>query len=151
MMPVPLIIGVGNPARGDDGVGPAVAACVEQDARLGGAVVRTAMQLAPELAADVAAASVVVIVDARVGVEAGAVDWAEVEHRSLGGGPGPFSHHLDPAGLCHLAGVAFGRVPPAFVVGVGAAGFDAGAPLSGPALAAVPHAVDRVIGLATAI
>ncbi|HVL05922.1 MAG TPA: hydrogenase maturation protease [Acidimicrobiales bacterium] len=151
MTPGPLVLGVGNPERGDDGIGPAVAARVEQDGRLAGATVRSAMQLTPELAVDVAAASVVVIVDARVGVAAGAVDWAEVEHRSLGGGPGPFSHHLDPAGLCHLAGVAFGRVPPAFVVGIGAAGFDAGAPLSGPALAAVPHAVERVIGLATGI
>jgi hypothetical protein len=45
--------------------------------------------------------------------------------------------------------VAFGTVPPTFVVGVGAAGFEAGAPLSGPALAAVPRAMEVVMALAT--
>lgn len=149
MTPRPLVIGVGNPDRGDDGVGPAVAAGVEGDERLAGAAVRSAMQLTPEMAEEVAAASVVVIVDARVGVAAGEVDWAAVEHRSLGTSAGPLTHHLDPAGLCHLAGVAFGRVPPAFVVGVGAAGFDAGAPLSEPAVAAVPRAMEVVVALAT--
>ena len=144
-----LVIGVGNPARGDDGVGPAVAARVEADARLAGADVRRAVQLTPELAAEVAAASVVVIVDARAGAVAGEVGWAAVEVGSPGGTPGPFSHHLDPSGLCHLAGLAFGRVPPAFVVGVGASGFDAGAPLSGPARAAIPRAAEVVIALAT--
>lgn len=143
-----LVIGVGNPARGDDGVGPAVAACVEADPRVAGTVVRSVTQLTPELAADVSEASVVVIADARVGAAAGEVDWGPVE-ASEPGVPGPFSHHLTPAALCQLAGVAFGRVPPAFVVGVGAGGFDAGAPLSGPALAAVPHALDVVVALVT--
>ena len=144
-----LVIGVGNPARGDDGVGPAVAAHVEQDPRGAAAVVRSVMQLTPELAAEVAEASVVVIADARVGVAAGEVDWAPVGVWESGAS-GPFSHHLTPAALCHLAGVAFGRVPPAFVVGVGAAAFEAGAPLSGPALAAVPRAAEMVIALASA-
>lgn len=142
----PLVIGVGNPARGDDGVGPAVAARVEQDPRAAGAVVRSVTQLTPELAADVAEASVVVIADARVGAAVGEVDWGPVG-ASESGVSGPFSHHLTPAALCHLAGVAFGRTPPAFVVGVGAGGFDAGAPLSGAALAAVPRAVEVVVAL----
>ena len=146
----PLVIGVGNPDRGDDGVGPAVAARAGSDARLAGVVVRTAMQLTPELATDVAAASVVVIVDARAGATAGEVSWEPVEHRSPGAGAAaPFSHHLTPAALCHLAGVAYGRVPPAYVVGVGASHFDAGAPLSGPALAAVAGAAEHVVALAT--
>lgn len=142
----PLVIGVGNPDRGDDGVGPAVAAGLEQDPRAAGAVVRRVVQLTPELAADVAEASVVVIADARIGAGAGKVDWEPVA-ASEAGAAGPFSHHLTPAALCHLAGVAFGRVPPAFVVGVGAAGFDAGAPLSGPARAAVPRALEVVLAL----
>ena len=141
-----LVIGVGNPARGDDGVGPAVAEVVGRDPRAAGAVVRSVMQLTPELAADVAEASVVVIADARVGAGAGEVDWGPVG-ASESGVSGPFSHHLTPAALCHLAGVTFGRVPPAFVVGVGAGAFDAGAPLSGPARAAVPRALEVVLAL----
>ena len=141
-----LVIGVGNPARGDDGVGPAIAARVGRDERLPGAVVRSVMQLTPELAADVAEASVVVIADARAGAAAGEVGWAPVG-AAAPGAEGLFSHHLTPAALCHLAGLAYGRVPPAFVVGVGAAGFDAGAPLSAPARAAVPRAVEVVVAL----
>lgn len=143
-----MVIGVGNPARGDDGVGPAVAARVEEDPRAAGALVRSVMQLTPELAAEVSEASVVVIADARVGTAAGEVDWGPVG-ASESGVSGPFSHHLTPAALCHMAGVAFGRTPPAYVVGVGAAGFDAGAPLSGPALAALPHALEVVVALLT--
>lgn len=142
----PLVIGVGNPERGDDGVGPAIAACVGRDERLPGAVVRSVMQLTPELAADVAEASVVVIADARAGAGAGEVGWEPVG-ASEPGVSGPFSHHLTPAALCDLAGKAYGRVPPAFVVGVGAAGFDAGAPLSAPARAAVPRALEVVVAL----
>ena len=144
----PLFIGVGNPERGDDGVGPAVAALVGLDPRAAGAVVRSVTQLTPELAAAVAGASVVVIADARVGAGAGEVDWAPVG-ASESGVSGPFSHQLTPAVLCHLAGVAFGRVPPAFVVGVGAGSFDAGAPLSASAQAAVPRALEVVVALLT--
>lgn len=143
----PLVLGVGNPARGDDGVGPAVAEAVKLDPRLAGATVRSVLQLTPELAADVAEASIVVVVDARAGLPPGRIEWAAVEPRP---GPPVFSHHVPPAALVALAEAVYGQAPPVFLVGVGAAGFDAGAPLSGAVAAAVAGAVEVVTELVRA-
>lgn len=139
-----LVIGVGNPHRGDDGAGPAVADLAAADPRLAGATVRSAVQLTPELAADVAAASLVVVVDARFGAEPGAVDVTRtepVERRAA------LTHHLDAGALAGLAALAYGRVPPVFVVGIGAGGFAAGTALSPEVEAALPLALDAVAAL----
>lgn len=60
-----LVIGFGNPGRGDDGLGPALAEAIRARA-LPGVQVRVDYQLAVEHAADVAAADVVYFVDATV-------------------------------------------------------------------------------------
>lgn len=139
-----LVVGVGNPARGDDGVGAAVAEAVGRDPRFAGATVRSVLQLTPELAADVAEASIVVVVDARAGRPPGGVEWAAVEPRP---GAPVFSHHVPVAALVALAQAVYGQAPPVYLVGVGAAGFGAGAPLSGPVAAAVPRAVEAITEL----
>lgn len=148
----PLVVAVGNPDRGDDGVGAAVVAAVVEralaDGRLPGFEVRSVLQLTPELAADVAAASVVVVVDARVGALPGRVGWAPVEPDGAGGTGGALSHHLAPGALVGLAALAYGRVPPAFAVTVGAASFEAGTGLSPAVEAAVEPAVEMVVALA---
>ena len=50
-----LIIGYGNPLRGDDGVGQAVARAFEAEAAIEGAEVVSCRQLTPELAESFAA------------------------------------------------------------------------------------------------
>ena len=156
MSGVPLVVGVGNPLRGDDGAGPAAAERAARDPRLAGARFRTVVQLTPELAADVAGASVVVIVDARAGAPAGTVDCSPVDPPpeavpGRGGTRASLSHHLDPAALAGLAGLAYSRIPPVFIVGIGAGRFDAGAPLSPAVAAALPEAVDVVAALVAAL
>lgn len=136
-----LVFGVGNPARGDDGVGRAVAELAAADPRFAAAVVRGVTQLTPELAVEIVQASVVVVVDARAGDPPGQVSWAVAEPPARTAAP-VFSHHLTAAALAALCAFAYGRAPPVVVVGVGAAAFDAGAPLSDPVAAAVPRAVD---------
>ena len=143
----PLVVGVGNPDRGDDGVGWAVAERAGADLRLAGAQVRRVVQLAPELAADLAGASVVVIADARAGAPPGRVEWSAVDAGEAPVRPGPLSHHLDPPALVRLAALAYGAVPAVFVVGVGAAGFASGAPLSPAVSAAVDEAAGLVVWL----
>ena len=59
-----LVIGYGNPLRGDDGAGWKAAELLAEDPRLAGAVVLARHQLTPELADDVSRASLVVLVDA---------------------------------------------------------------------------------------
>ena len=143
----PLVVAVGNPLRGDDGVGAAVVERARADGLLDGAVVRSVIQLTPELAADVADAAVVVIVDARVGGPAGRAEWAEVLAAPGGGARPALSHHLSPAALLGLAAFAYGRVPPAFTLTVGGSCFEPGAGLS-PGVAA---AVDAAAGVLAAL
>jgi hydrogenase maturation protease len=62
--------------------------------------------------------------------------------------PGPAgTHGFGLAGAIELAR-ALDRLPPRFVVvGIEAQGFDHGAPLSAPVLAAIPRATDAVLGI----
>jgi hydrogenase maturation protease len=64
-----LVVGYGNSLRGDDGVGWHAAGRLAADPRLAGARVLARHQLTPELAVDVAQASLVVLVDAVAGAE----------------------------------------------------------------------------------
>ena len=54
-----LVIGYGNPLRGDDGFGCSAAGLLAADPRLDGATVLGRHQLTPELATDIAGASLV--------------------------------------------------------------------------------------------
>lgn len=153
-----LVIGYGNPLRCDDGVGPAVAARVAADPRMHGAAVLAEHQLAPELAADMAQADRVILIDAADGVPAG-----EVGVRVLGQGPmeepastpgdvdaggPPLTHHVSPASLAGLARELYGASPALVVVSVGAASFEMGEGLTPSVDAAVPAAVEAVIAAA---
>ena len=139
----PLVVAVGNPLRGDDGVGAAVVERARADGLLDRAVVHSVIQLTPELAADVADATLVVIVDARAGGPGGRVEWSEVQAAPGGRARPALSHHLSPAALLGLTAFAYGRVPPAFTLTVGGSCFDPGAGLS-PGVAA---AVDAAVGV----
>ena len=113
-----LVIGYGNTLRGDDGIGPAVAAEV---AALGlpGVRVVVAHQLTPELAADLADVRLAVFVDAAVGgppVTADRLDPAAA--------PGAMTHAADPRGLLALCALAYGRCPEAWLVTAAGADFD---------------------------
>lgn len=141
-----LVIGVGNPYRGDDGVGPAVA----------------------RAAADLALESVAVL--EHRGEGAGLMEmWAGmdtvilVDAVSSGGAPGTV-HRLDaratpiPVGLFHHSSHAFGvaeavelaravgRLPPRlFVYGVVGERFASGNGLTGAVEAAVSGVVDCIV------
>lgn len=93
-----LLIGYGNPARGDDGLGPALAAAVAR-LRIEGVTVESDYQLHVEHAADAARHDVVIFADA-------AVDQAEplsfsrlVPKQELSF----TSHSVSPAGVLGLA------------------------------------------------
>jgi hydrogenase maturation protease len=112
-----LVIGYGNPLRGDDGIGPAVAAAVAA-LNLPGVRVRVVHQLTPELAADLADARVAVFVDAADGGEP--VAAVRVEPSPDGG---VMTHAADPRGLLALAVAVFGRAPEAWLVTAAGADF----------------------------
>jgi hydrogenase maturation protease len=142
----PLVVGYGNPLRGDDGVGWHVAAALARDPRLAGAVVIARHQLTPELAEDVARSGLLVLVDACAGDgEPGTVRIRSIAVRAK---PAPaWSHHLEPAALIALAQVLCGAAPPAVLVTVTGARFDQADQLTAAVLSVLPGVVDAVAAL----
>jgi hydrogenase maturation protease len=140
-----LIVGCGNTLRSDDGLGWHAAARLAGDPRIGGAQVLWRHQLTPELAADVADASLVVLVDVRDGGEPGVVSVQRLDTDSIGGSA--WSHHIEPSALVSLARELWSASPPVFLVSVGAESLDVGDRLSPEVERAVPAVVEAVVAI----
>lgn len=139
-----LIVGYGNTLRGDDGLGPLVAREV-QDRLTMAADVRIEHQLSPELAEDLAAADVVLFLDACPSQVSSTVSVRDVA-------PLPFSreamaHTAGPEQLLGLAQALYGRCPEAYVVALPAYDFGLHAGLSAAARTSAREGVDTVLGL----
>jgi hydrogenase maturation protease len=147
-----LLIGWGNPLRGDDGVGQAIAAAVEGWGQPELEVV-AAVQLTPELAPLLAAARRVLFVDAEAGAAAVTGGWRLEPIQPLDTGvttaawsSQPLSHHASPGVLLMFAETLYGRRPPAWqlLVAAHACGFGSG--LSPATEALLPGALAAVRG-----
>lgn len=136
-----LLLGYGNPLLGDDGVGHEIALAVAS--RRPDIDVVTSHQLVPELAAQIAAASHVVFVDASRGDRPGAVHCVPIR----ADGPVREGHMLTPVTLMALTREAFGLEPPAWLITVQGSAFDIGSPVSDVVAAAIPEAVACVLAL----
>lgn len=157
-----LVIGYGNTLRSDDGVGPAAAAALSCDTRAFGLTVLRRHQLTPELAADVATAGRLILIDAEVPD----ADWSAADD---GGGHGEAaritvraiepaardgaasSHHLDPQTLLGLAAELYGSTPRTYLLSVRGTTFEAGEELTDSVRAAVPLVVEAALELAGSI
>ncbi len=140
-----LVIGYGNVLRSDDGVGWHVADRLSEDPRIPGAALLRVQQLTPELALDVSRASMVVLVDAQHGPDAGMFVIERVS--AVDDTATTWSHLLDPSSLLGLAVELYGRAPDAYTVGVGVASLEAGDDLSPVVRSALPGIVDAVVDL----
>jgi hydrogenase maturation protease len=115
-----LLIGYGNPARGDDGLGPALAR--EIAARdPGGVTIEWPYHLQVEDAATIAAHDLVVFADAD------ATGPAPFTCRPVepAGGPSWTTHALAPAAVLALARDVFDATPAAVLLGVRGYDFEA--------------------------
>ncbi|MBE7502412.1 MAG: hydrogenase maturation protease [Verrucomicrobiales bacterium] len=128
-----LIVGFGNPLRGDDAAGLRLIEALETAGRPAGVETLAVHQLTPELAERVAAARAVVFVDAACTEEPAALRLLEAPPFD---GPPP-GHHYSPASLLQLTRLTFGVLPPAWLLTLPAADFAFGAPLSPRAVGAV--------------
>jgi hydrogenase maturation protease len=99
--------------------------------------VRSVFQLAPELAADLADVEQAVFVDASVDLPPGEISLARIHPRTSA--KSPLGHHSTPAELLALTTAAYGRAPRAWLLQIGAASFELGAPLSPVVARAVEH------------
>ena len=108
-----LLIGYGNPGRGDDGLGPALAAQIEV-LGIQGLTVDIDYQLTVDHAALIAAHDLVVFADAMIGLAVpfrmAMVD--DAQPTSLG------SHQVSPEAALSLASLLFGRAPPGWVLAI---------------------------------
>ena len=150
MRPPFVIVGVGNPWRGDDGVGWAVIDALEISQGETAEAGARALEL---VRADGEAArliewwdgrSLAVVVDA-VGGGAPAGTIVELDHADLASAdPSLGSHSLGVADAAALA-ATLGRVPDRLVfIGVAGRVFGQGEPLSPEVVAAVPRVVQRI-------
>jgi hydrogenase maturation protease len=143
-----LVVGYGNPLCGDDGAGPAVVERLSSDPRLAGAELQARHQLAPELAPDIAMASLVVLVDAGTELAPGEVAVTRVDPAADDGSA--WSHRVAPAGLAALAAELFGAAPPVYAVCIGADSMELGEGLSPVVAGAIAGAADAVAGIVEA-
>lgn len=130
--PRTLVLAWGNPGRGDDGLGPAFAELLADEAGFG-LTVDSTYQLQVEDAAEIAQHDRVVFVDA----DRGGPPPFRMSRLEPAAGPPAFStHSVAPGELLALARGLFGSAPEAWLLGIRGYQFDEfGEELSAPARA----------------
>jgi hydrogenase maturation protease len=139
-----LVIGYGNPLRGDDGVGCLVAEEVAKHIFDPESKVKVVAchQLNPELAEAVAETRAVIFIDASVELSPGEVRVSTIAPDRFS--PASITHHMKPSALLATASELFGQAPPAKTVGIGAMSFDTGMHLTPPVRGAVWQAMQVI-------
>jgi hydrogenase maturation protease len=122
-----LVIGYGNPLRGDDAAGPYVAERLQRSGTRG-VTVLSCHQLTPELALPISEVDLVIFVDALHGADEDApteriIDADDAYERWS-------THRAEPAALLQMAGMLYGHRPRAMLFGIPAKRFEVDAPLS---------------------
>ena len=131
-----LVIGYGNPLRGDDGVGPVLAERIRESNSSAKVAVRVLPQLTPELAEDLSRARYAIFLDVSAELPPGEIAESQIEPADAF--PSSFTHHLTPATLLFLAREWYGACPGATLLTVGGADFDYRIGLSREVEAALP-------------
>jgi len=140
-----LIIGIGNPVRGDDGLGWHA---VQQLTALGlpeHASVLACQQLTMDLVEPVHEAERVVFIDARQGEPVGAFTRERVQPSSALSEP--VSHFFDPGTLLACVQALYGAHPEAVLFSISSTHFDYVETLSPPVASALPALLDDVRAL----
>jgi hydrogenase maturation protease len=140
-----LVIGYGNPLRGDDGIGYYVAQALDERFRAEPDVeVIAAQELTPEMAEDVARSEMVLFVDAAAAGEPGTIRHALLVPDT---GPGGFTHLLTPSTLLSAAGELYGDAPSAITLTLAGWSFALGERLSRPAKQRMPEMLRQAVAL----
>ncbi len=133
-----LAMALGTTLRGDDGVGLALAAGLDE--LVPGLEVVEASELAADHAEAVAAADGVLFLDASISGTPGEVQSSRIGPRTA---RAAVIHALTPEEVLGLARAQYGRAPPAAVVTISGRDFAFGDPLSAEVEAALPAARER--------
>jgi hydrogenase maturation protease len=117
-----LVIGYGNPLRGDDGLGWEVAGRLAANIADESVTIMAVHQLTPELAEPVSQAEMVIFVDASYEGKPGT--WSCEKVTPAPATTQPLGHHFGIPGLLAYARAIFDANPRAFVVSVAAESFE---------------------------
>lgn len=137
-----LAIGIGNPLRGEDGVGPAVVERLTscQDAHRVTAV--SVPQLLPEHCDLLAGIECVVFLDASVSLCPQEVRLTRLRPDDA---DAPFTHHCTPAALLSLARAVSGHAPAAWQVEIGVESFEGQCVLSDELMLQVERCIKQIL------
>jgi hydrogenase maturation protease len=144
--PRTLVVGYGSPIRGDDAIGPLAADRLEAEGVPEGVSVVSRHVLTAELVPDIAAADLVVFLDATLQGDPGEVRLRPLhpDARAVS----TMAHFLDPRELLAWAEALYQRRPQAWLVSAAGARFDYGLYELSPALvAAIEPMLMQVRGL----
>jgi hydrogenase maturation protease len=128
-MPRLLIIGYGNPLRGDDAVGYLAAERLRSLLTGPNIQILAVHQLTPELADLISRAARVIFIDAAATGEPGAIQQRSITPT---GAPGGFTHHSTPGALLAASEALFGSVPAATLYSISGQSFEFGEELTPP-------------------
>ena len=137
-----LVLGYGNPLRGDDGFGWHVAEILEGEYRNDDRVqVIPCHQLTPDLAETMSHFGTVVFVD----VSCDQMEEVVRCQHLVPEVPGTtFTHHVSPSTLLITCEVLYGRLPKAYVVSIAGRSFGLGEEMSPDVRSGIPGAIDRI-------
>lgn len=120
-----LLLGYGNPGRGDDGLGPALVEVLAE--RFPQATAQLAIQLQPEHVLDLAACDLALLADAGMRTPSPFTFKRLRPRQDLS----VFSHALSPQGLLAVYQKVMGRrAPPVFLLAIAGESFSFGVGLS---------------------
>jgi hydrogenase maturation protease len=138
-----LILGYGNPLRGDDALGPRIAEEIAERFEGNPRVkVQTVHQLTLDLAETFAKFSLIILIDARNAEPVGEIFHQKIQpSQKL---PQPFSHYLNPPELLGVCQLLYGAPPVMILTGINAASFEVGAPISRAVAVSLPELVDHI-------
>jgi hydrogenase maturation protease len=137
-----LVIGYGNPLRGDDGAGQWVAEQVESW-HLDQVRSLALHQLTPEIAADIATAETVIFVDAASPTEP-AIAQIQVVSVQAEETPTHWAHFQDPRSLLALTQKVYDTVPPSWWILIPAVDFEFGEHFSAITQQGIVDALDQI-------
>lgn len=138
-----LVIGYGNPLRGDDSFGHRAVEKLKQEVTDNEVQFIDCQQLTPEMAEQVSRADLVLFVDADMDGIAGTIHSRKIVPSDKPS-PDSLAHHLDPCALLGLAQALYHRVPQAMLMTVTGECFGYGSQLSTEVAKALPGIVQHM-------
>lgn len=142
-----LIIGYGNPLRGDDAFGWHAAHRLIALAQGKSVRVLPAHQLTPELAEPISDAELVIFIDASHQGEPGAWQCKDIARNVLLASDCSSAHYLTPVALLVFARTVYGACPRALLFSFTTESFGCGETLTRSAKAALPEVLQRILAI----